>query len=291
VSPLPAKIEYELMRPDEILAALTQCPIAFVPIGPLEWHGPHLPMGTDALHARHVALAAARRIGGVVVPALFAGTETVVLPGAGAQELGVLGFQDHERIVGMDFPANSVKSLYFEESAFGITVRAVVRGLKQMPVRLIVLLNGHGAVNHQQVLERIAHEETESGAVDVLFLPAWTPPAPPQLGPGHADRWETAIMLAVAADHVALSRLPARDRPLPYRDFGIVDGLAFDGHPSPGFAVPESADPRLADRAEGERIVAQEIEWIAREIQAHVHWQAQRTGPKPLDIESNPGQY
>src|SRR5207253_1354173 len=100
---------------------------------------------------------------GVVVPALFAGTETVVLPGTGAQELGALGFQGDERIVGMDFPGNSVKSLYFEESAFGIAVRAVVRGLKQIPVRLIVLLNGHGAVNHQQVLARIAHEESASG--------------------------------------------------------------------------------------------------------------------------------
>jgi creatinine amidohydrolase len=265
---MTTKVEYELMRPDEVVRALVACPIAFVPIGPLEWHGPHLPLGTDPLHAHHVAVAAARRLGGVVLPALFAGTETLVPPGNGAQQRGSLGFQGDERIIGMDFPGNPVKSLYFEESAFGITVRAVVRGLKLTSARVIVLLNGHGAVNHQRALERIAHEETEAGVVRVLYLSAWAPPVSPQRGPGHADRWETAIAFAVAEQHVALARLPARDRPLPYKDFGIVDGLAFDGHPSPGFAVPEHADPRLADRAEGERIIAEEIDWIAGQMKS-----------------------
>jgi creatinine amidohydrolase len=265
---MTGKVELELMRPDEIIVALAACPIAFIPIGPLEWHGPHLPLGTDALHAHHVAVAAARRIGGVVLPPIFAGTETLLLPGNGAQELGPLGFHGNERIIGMDFPGNAVKSLYFDESAFGVTIRTIVRGLKQQPLRAIVLLNGHGAVNHMSVLERIAREESEADGVHVLYLPAW-PPVPPQLGPGHADRWETAIMLAVAEQHVVLSRLPDRDRPLPYKDFGIVDGRAFDGYPSPGFAVPEHADPRNATRAEGDRIMAEEIDWIAREL--HVY--------------------
>jgi creatinine amidohydrolase len=261
-------VEYERMRPAEILSALAVCPIALVPIGPLEWHGPHLPMGTDALHAHHLAVQAAEHIGGVVLPALFAGTETVVLPGNGAQQLGPLGLESHERVVGMDFPGNPVKSLYFEEAAFGITVREVVRVLKANPVQIIVLVNGHGAVNHQRTLERLAIEETEPGRVRVVYHPAWTPPAPPQLGPGHADRWETAIMLAIEEQHVALSELPLRAEPLPYRAYGIVDAAAFDGRPSPGFAVPEAADPRRATRAEGTRVVAEELQWLLERLTA-----------------------
>ena len=30
--------------------------MAYVPIGPLEWHGPHLPVGVDMLHAHAMAL-------------------------------------------------------------------------------------------------------------------------------------------------------------------------------------------------------------------------------------------
>src|SRR5438445_622247 len=48
-------VEYELMRPPEIAQARARLPLAFIPIGPLEWHGPHLPMGMDGLHAHPVA--------------------------------------------------------------------------------------------------------------------------------------------------------------------------------------------------------------------------------------------
>src|SRR5438445_335235 len=49
-------VEYELMRPPEIAQARARLPLAFIPIGPLEWHGPHLPMGMDGLHAHPVAM-------------------------------------------------------------------------------------------------------------------------------------------------------------------------------------------------------------------------------------------
>src|SRR5579864_1098202 len=117
------KVDLSLMTPGEILEARKRCPAALVPIGPLEWHGPHLPVGTDALHAYVVAERAAQELGAVVLPALFAGTETVRPPGRVPQGLANLGFDDSERIVGMDFPSNSMRSLYFEESVFGLTVR------------------------------------------------------------------------------------------------------------------------------------------------------------------------
>jgi creatinine amidohydrolase len=211
------KVEYELMPPDEIVAAREQCPVAFVPIGPLEWHGPHLPLGTDGLHAHHIAVRVARIIGGVVLPPLFAGTETVRLPGNGPQQLGCLGLQEDERVVGMDFPGNPVQSLYYEEGAFAITVREVIRCITREPFRLIVLLNGHGAVNHVRTLRRLAVEETNAPQVYVEYYPAWTGPKPPFADPGHAEKWETALLLALEEPHVKLSALPPIEQPLRYR--------------------------------------------------------------------------
>ena len=260
------KVEYELMRPDEVTDARERCPVAFIPIGPLEWHGPHLAMGIDGLHAHHVAVRVARRIGGVVLPTLFAGSETVRLPGAGAQRLAPLGFTDDERIVGMDFPHNSIKSLYFEESAFGITVRELVRGLKADPFRLLVLLNGHGAPNHQRTLQRIAAEETEPGRIEVQYRTAWNPPLPPQTDPGHADQWETAIALAIDPSLVQVTALPPVTTPLRYSEFGIVDGRAFDGQAAPDFNVPVDSDPRYARREEGERLLEAAVTRIAEEV-------------------------
>lgn len=43
-------VYFELLRPDEITAERAHCLEAYQPIGPLEWHGPHLPLGTDLLY-------------------------------------------------------------------------------------------------------------------------------------------------------------------------------------------------------------------------------------------------
>jgi creatinine amidohydrolase len=87
------EIRYEFMRPQQIIAAREKAPIAYVPLGPLEWHGPHLPFGVDMLHAHNMALEAAKLTGGVVLPPLPLGTETLITP----ERLRDRGFKGHER--------------------------------------------------------------------------------------------------------------------------------------------------------------------------------------------------
>jgi creatinine amidohydrolase len=190
---METKVRYELMTPGEIVAARERCPVAYLPLGPMEWHGPHLPLGTDALVAHHLALRVAGIVGGLVLPALFAGTDALRPQGNEAQGLGALGFKGHERVLGMDFPGFPVKSLYFEESVLGITVREFVRRLKAEPYRLIVLVNFHGAGNHGRMLDRIALEETDEPRVRVIRPALAGRPRWRDIDPGHADKWETGI--------------------------------------------------------------------------------------------------
>jgi len=260
------RVEYELLAPSAIAAARQRLPLVLVPVSPIEWHGPHLPVGTDGLHAREVAVRVAREIGGLVLPTLFFGTETVRTAGTGPEQLGVLGLDAGERVVGMDFPGFSVRSLYIEESAFGLAVREVVRALAADSFRLIVLVNGHGAANQQRTLERIALEESRRPEVGVVNLKAWVDPEPPRLDPGHADREETSIMLAIAPDLVRLEELPPPDAPLAYARHGIVDGAAFDGKPSPDFTIPQHADPRGSTREEGEMLLEHEVRSAAARV-------------------------
>lgn len=264
--PMKRKVRYELMTPDEIIVAREACPVAFVPVGPLEWHGPHLPLGTDGIHAHHVAIRVAEILGGVVLPPLYAGTETIRLPGDGPQQLACIGFGPNERITGMDFPGFPVKSLYYEEGTFAVTVREVVRLLKREPFRMIVILNGHGAVNHQRALRRLAVEESDPPRVAVEYRIAWAH-REGNADPGHAERWETSILLALEEECVKLSALPPLGQPLDYRNHGIVDGRAFDGRPSPHFLLPDEADPRHSTRQEGERLVEQEVRSLVSDLQ------------------------
>lgn len=43
-------VEYALLTPGDFRTRLAEAPIAYLPLGTLEWHGEHLPLGSDGLH-------------------------------------------------------------------------------------------------------------------------------------------------------------------------------------------------------------------------------------------------
>jgi len=68
------KFRYEFMYPSEFAEAVEDCPVAYVPMGLLEWHGEHLPLGVDGLKSHGMCLAVARAVGGgVVLPPFYVG--------------------------------------------------------------------------------------------------------------------------------------------------------------------------------------------------------------------------
>lgn len=68
-----SEVRYEFMRPAQIVAAREAFPAVYLPIGTLEWHGPHNPVGLDAIKAHALAVRCAQAGGGLVFPALFYG--------------------------------------------------------------------------------------------------------------------------------------------------------------------------------------------------------------------------
>ena len=64
------EVRYQCLRPDQIVERIKACPIAYIPLGNLEWHGFHLPMGVDSLLAEKLAILCARFGGGLVMPTL-----------------------------------------------------------------------------------------------------------------------------------------------------------------------------------------------------------------------------
>ena len=246
---------YELMRPQQIIEARARAPIAYVPIGPMEWHGPHLPVGMDMLHAYRMALEAARLTGGVVLPPLPLGTETYT----DAERLRHRGFTGDERVHGMDYPGFTLPSLYTEESVMGVAVAEVIRVLKRQAFKVIVIVNGHGAPNHRATLQRIATEQSEPGRVAVLLTGYFYDTNYRE----HAAIGETSFLLAYHPETVDLGALPALPEPLPYVAFGILDRPTIVGEPSPGFAVAAEWDPRHATAGRGRRDVDGEARSIA----------------------------
>ncbi len=67
------KVRYEEMMPHEIAAARKEKPVAYLPIGGIEWHGEHNPVGLDTVKAHELCIRAAQKGGGLAMPALFWG--------------------------------------------------------------------------------------------------------------------------------------------------------------------------------------------------------------------------
>ena len=76
-------------------------PLIIVPVAPLEYHGPHMPVGTDPINASQVSHACCKKLRkGVVLPTMFMGTEREHGPAC----VESLGFEPGKYVVGMDFP-------------------------------------------------------------------------------------------------------------------------------------------------------------------------------------------
>lgn len=240
------KIRLEEMVPEELLRVQREKKAVFLPIGSMEWHGPHMGMGMDTMHAERVALRLAEEIGGAVFPPLYIGTETERTE----ESLKRLGFSGHEKIKGMDFPANAVKSCYWPAKLFYRIVKEQVRMLRGMGFSRIVILNGHASAAQKELLGRICEEEKAEGAmlisITVLFQECG-------VGLGHAGLAETSIMQAVRPDAVDLEKLPPKPEPLYYKDYGIADS----GGSESGFFIRH--DPRDASEELGENILDYEV--------------------------------
>lgn len=255
----PREVRMELLRPGELNAERERCPLVFVPVAPLEYHGPHLPVGTDPINAAQCALAACRRLGrGVVHPPLYWGTERE----RPDWMLESLGLSPGQWVVGMDFPAAIWRSHYHPEHVFALVVAATVETLIAGAYEVIVLVNGHGAANQVATLERLAAHYSHAGGATVIaplaFAPDASADAAAGAAAGHADLTETSLMLHYQReaygreDRVDLGQLPGREVPLRYPDFSIVDAPGFSRSPDPERIV--RADPRQASAEKGREI-------------------------------------
>jgi creatinine amidohydrolase len=254
------EVRFEMLRPAQLNAEQKRCPLVFLPVAPLEYHGPHLPVGMDPLNATQCALEACRRLGrGVVHPTQYWGTERE----RPDWMLESLGFKKGDWVVGMDFPTAIWKSHYQPEHLFGLVVAATLEMLIQTGYKLIIMVNGHGAWNQLETLERLARHYSHTTDAQVVWKLAFTLDISEKNLAGHADLFETSLMLyyqqAVFGGQklVDLSALPPRQVPIHYKDFSIVDGPGFSDKPSPDKVT--ATDPRDATAEKGRQVFEETV--------------------------------
>ncbi len=234
---------------------LSSKPPVFLPVGALEQHGPHLPLGTDAMLASAIAAAAAAAVEGIVAPALAYGYKSQPKCGGGQHFCGTTSL-DAATLIGQ--------------------VRDAIREFVRHGVERLVLVNGHYE-NQWFLIEGadLALRECRGERLAVMRMEYWDfctertlaaifPQGFPGFALEHAAVIETSLMLHFHPELVRIDRIP---------DDPAADFPPYDLYPTPTDWVPPSgvlSSARAASAGKGVLIADEVIARIAQAVRTEL---------------------
>jgi creatinine amidohydrolase len=226
-------LRYEELRPDELHHVVQTHPIVYFPLGLVEHHGWHLPVGFDGIKAQRICQRCLAETGGVLFPVMWWGAEG-----------GHGGFK---------------WTHYQSAQAAGELVATTVEQLIRFGFLAIVLVAGH--YPWQQIMDR---ELPRVAAANPQCLLLWgtevsiTSPKP-RINGDHAALEETSFGLALLPELVNISALTEgrgqESWPEGKRPDGIPDVVNTD--PRAACFSQAGIDARLASAEHGEEVIAQ----------------------------------
>lgn len=154
---------------------------AILPIGSIEQHGKHLPLGTDSIIAEHIAARVAERLSAILLPCIGYGIS-----------------YEHEPLFNVSISAQTLCML----------VEDLCRSLAENGVRRIIILNAHYGNEYALLscVKELAKKYKDKGILICsitysLFLDE----------PDHGGESETSLMLAIRPDLVRMDVLGKGD--------------------------------------------------------------------------------
>jgi len=218
--------------------------VFLIPVGSVEQHGPHLPLGLDYIIAQHVALEACKNLESGGVRALVLPPMTYGLSSMWSAYPGTL----------------SVSS----ESLYKYLRDVVVSAHRNCPGTYLVVVNGHAGNN--DLLRVLCRDVAEELGLVISFISVWdlcgdvikevsTTPFT------HADEVETSLAMALNL----LVREPPKDAPEFFRkhdDFWHSLDLTkrpkayvFRAESKGTYGIGSFGKPELASREKGEKLL------------------------------------
>jgi creatinine amidohydrolase len=205
---------YAELRPHQIDAIVAETPVAYLPWGALEWHGPHLPFGLDGFTAEAVAERVAQRTGGVLLPVTW--WPITALP--------------HR--FSLSVASEVVQALW----------DGILAELARAGFRVAVVLSGHYAQGHELVLMDAAEHAMARHGLLVLAVPPLALVDEQMLD--HAALWETALLLAIRPRLVDLAALDGAE--LRASDHAVLGDDPRGATPGQGESALALATERIA---------------------------------------------
>lgn len=198
-----SKVLYEELTPKEFRVRIAEAPIAYLPLGTIEWHGEHLPLGSDGLQSKKFLETVATEVGGIVLPMYFLGPD-------------ISKAVDEKELYGMDIhrakehgrPEQQLdgSAYWISDSLFSDVVEATLVQLKRAGFKIVVY-HGHGP-STGFVSKR---SEEWQKKYDIKMFNCWGGESPKGYGimTDHAAMNETSLVMAMYPELVQMENLPS----------------------------------------------------------------------------------
>ncbi|MHA1147271.1 MAG: creatininase family protein [Promethearchaeota archaeon] len=189
-------LKYMKSSPDEISEMLNINPIAYIPFGSLEWHGPQNVLGVDSIKVIEICKRSAEITGGILFPCINWGAFKT-----------------------LKFPF----TFHFSQRSFIKMTKKIVTQLYNMGFRIIILLTGHYPLAQQKQVRKAAKLISKNHSdCFALGIPEQALVTDLDYLGDHAAMWETSLMWAINSDYVHLDKLPEG---LNFPERGIIHGI------------------------------------------------------------------
>lgn len=176
----------EDLRPVELERRLEEKPALVLPLGTVEWHSHHLPLGLDGIKAGEISAAAAERSGAVLAPTSWWAAGGVPFPYT------------------LRLPLDTVEALLGE----------VIVQFAAMGFRVVAVVNGHYGLENSIAVRRAALRCMRRAASTVLPIAEYEVLIDLGARGDHAGVFETSLLWASRPDLVRLDTV-SPDEELP----------------------------------------------------------------------------
>lgn len=203
-------VMYEELAPKEFLERLEACPVGWLPLGTLEWHSLHNPLGTDMIQGTELFRLAAEKFGGIVFPPLFLGPDRRVTRPDGTDLIGMDCYYDGRE--DPPYPAQKLPgSCYWVgDDTFRIIIEAIVSNASRQGFRVLMGV-GHGPST--DLFAAMAGDMKEKYGVTLLTPYMGRPEV--RFIHDHAAKSETSNMMLFRPELVHMDRLSPDPEVLP----------------------------------------------------------------------------
>lgn len=229
--------------------------IVLLPVGALEQHGHHLPLGVDAILATEVARRVARSVGGIVAPTIAYGYKSQPRTGGGEGFPGTTGL-DAATLIAL------VHDVLVALARRGARRLAVVDGHYENELFLSEAVDlamrdlARDGIGDVRVVKLRYFEEVDDATIALLW-----PDGYPGMALEHAALMETSMMLHVAPELVDLATAPV-EPPAAFPPYDVYP-------PDPSW-VPRAgalSSPARATAAFGEHLMDRFVDLVATALE------------------------